>query len=118
MSIEECRDYCMKKKGVSESFPFPNLPNTLVFKVGGKMFVATSINTFASFSIRCNPETVDELRAQYLSVKEPSYFSKKHWSKVEMDGSIPDSILCDFLDTSYNIAISKLPRKLRLELRN
>ena len=116
MNIEEYRDYCLKKKGTTESIPFPNLPETLVFKVEGKMFAATNINTFASFSVRCSPETVDELRAQYPAVKEPSYFSKKHWSRIELDGSIPDNVLCEFLDISYKIAISKLPKKVRIQL--
>lgn len=116
MNIEEYRDYCLKKRGVTEGIPFPNLPDTLVFKVGGKMFAATNINTFASFSVRCDPETVDALRVRYASVKEPSYFSKKHWSRVEIDGSIPDSTLREFLDVSYNIAVTKLSKKLRREL--
>ena len=59
MHIEEYRVYCLSKKGVTEEMPFPKLPNTLVFKVLGKMFTVTDINTFASFSIKCVPETIE-----------------------------------------------------------
>ena len=116
MNIEEYRLFCLSKKGVTESIPFSKLPSVLVFKVKGKMFTATDIDTFASFSIKCDPETIDELRAQYLALEEPSYFSKKHWSNVVMDGSIPDDILYEWLDQSYDLVVAKLTKKLKLEL--
>ena len=116
MNIETYRLYCLSKKGVTESIPFPKLPNVLVFKVKGKMFTVTDINTFDSFSIKCEPETIEELRAQYDALEEPSYFSKKHWSRVLVDGTIPDKILCEWLDTSYRLVVAKLTKKERLEL--
>ncbi len=116
MNIEEYRKYCLTKPGATESIPFPGLPDVLVFKVKEKMFTATDINTFASISIKCVPETIDELRAKYPAMQEPSYFSKKHWSRVVMDGTIPDEVLYDWLDVSYNLVVAKLPRKIRDEL--
>lgn len=102
MNIEEYRLYCLSKKGVTESFPFPKLPDILVFKVQGKMFTATNVETFDSFSIKCKPDTIEALRSQYPALLEPSYFSKKHWGRVVMDGTIPDEMLYDWLSTSYN----------------
>lgn len=116
MNIEAYRSYCLSKKGVTESIPFPKLKNVLVFKVIGKMFTATDIETFESFSIKCFPETIEELRAQYDALQEPSYFSKKHWSRVVMDGSIPDDVLRKWLDISYDLVVAKLTKKERLEL--
>ncbi len=116
MNIELYRDYCLSKKGVTESIPFPKLPNVLVFKVKGKMFTATDIETFNGFSIKCVPETIEELRAQYDALQDPSYFSKKHWSNVVVDGSIPDNLLYEWLDISYNLVVAKLTKKERLEL--
>lgn len=117
MNIEEYRKYCLSKKGVTESIPFPKLPNVLVFKVLGKMFTATDINTFNSFSIKCNPATIDDLRAKYPALQEPSYFSKLHWSKVIIDYSLPDDLLYNWLDTSYNLVVVKLSKKLQAELK-
>lgn len=116
MNIEEYRTYCLAKKGVTEEIPFSKLPNVLVFKVAGKMFTATDIETFDSFSIKCEPETIDELRATYTSLEEPSYFSKRHWSKVIMDDTIPDKLLYEWLDISYKLVIAKLSKKLLQEL--
>ena len=101
MDIELYRDYCLSKHGATESFPFSKLQETLVFKVMGKMFTATDVDTFDSFSIKCNPKTIDELREEYDAIEEPSYFSKKHWCRVVMDGSISDEFLFSLLDTSF-----------------
>ncbi len=118
MNIEEYQTYCLSKKGITEEIPFPKLPNVLVFKVLGKMFTATDITTFSSFSIKCKPETIDELRAEFPAMQEPSYFSKRHWCNVVIDGTISDKILYEWLDISYNLVVAKLPKKARLELEN
>ena len=117
MNIEEYREYCLAKPGVTESIPFSKLPDVLVMKVMGKMFTATSISTFNGFSIKCVPETIEELRAEYPAVQEPFYFSKKHWSNVVMDGSVEDSKLYEWLDISYKLVVANLSRKIREELR-
>ena len=75
------------------------------------MLASTHVETFASFSIKCDSYTVDELRAQYPAMREPSYFSKKHWSGVVMDVSIPDHILYEWLDASYNLVLPHCPKK-------
>ena len=116
MNIEEYRTYCLSKKGVTESLPFPKLQNVLVFKVAGKMFTATHINTFSSFSIKCEPETIEELRAEYPAMLEPSYFSKKHWSSVTMDRTVSDRLLYEWLDISYNLVVAKLSKKEKLNI--
>ena len=116
MNIEEYRKYCLSKKGTTESIPFSKLPNVLVFKVLGKVFTATDINTFESFSIKCNPETIEELRTKYPALQEPSYFNELHWSKVINDYSLPDQLLYNWLDISYNLVVAKLSKKLQEEL--
>lgn len=118
MNIEEYRNYCLSKQGVIESLPFPKLQNILVFKVAGKMFTATNINTFSSFSVKCKPETIEELRAEYTALQEPSYFSKKHWSNVIMDRTISDKLLYEWLDLSYNLVVAKLTKKEKETLEN
>jgi predicted DNA-binding protein (MmcQ/YjbR family) len=118
LNIEDYRTYCLSKKGTTESLPFPKLQNVLVFKVANKMFTATDINTFSSFSIKCNPETIEQLRAEYPAMQEPSYFSKKHWSNVILDGSISDKLLYEWIDISYKLVVSKFTKKEKLRLEN
>ncbi len=115
MNIEDYREYCISKKGITESFPFFNAPDVLVFKVGGKMFTATDVITFTSNSVKCDPDLVDELRATYESVKPPAYLSKRHWNRIVMDNSIPDKLIYQWIDDSYNLVVAKLPKGLRIK---
>jgi predicted DNA-binding protein (MmcQ/YjbR family) len=115
MDIETYRNYCIIKKEVTESFPFPSLPNVLVFKVAGNMFTATNINTFESISMQCNPELIDGLRAQYPAITKHKYFSTKHWNLVGMDNTISDKLILKWIDESYELAVNKLTKKMRFE---
>jgi predicted DNA-binding protein (MmcQ/YjbR family) len=116
MNIETYRNYCIQKKEVTESFPFPKLPDVLVFKVAGKMFSATDVNTFESISVRCTPDGIDELRAKYPALQKHAYFSDRHWTMILMDNTIPDKLILQWLDESYNLAVKTLTKKMRLEL--
>ena len=117
MDIEKYRNYCISKKQTTESFPFPSLPNVLVFKVADKMFTATDISTFGSVSVKCNPDIIDELRSKYPAFTDHTYFSKKHWGKILMDNSIPDKQIFEWIDNSYDLTIAKLTKKIREELK-
>lgn len=116
MNIETYRNYCISKKGVTESFPFPGLPNVLVFKVAGKMFTATDAETFESISVQCNTEMIDELRAKYPAITKHKYFSERHWNLIAIDKSIPAKLIFKWIDNSYDLAIAKLTKKIKAEL--
>ncbi len=118
MNIEEFRTYCLSKKGATESIPFSKLPDLLVFKVMNKMFTAIDLSSFDGFTIKCDPETIEEFREQYDAVQEPPYMSRKHWSWVQLDGTIPDKLIKEWLDTSYNLVVAGLPKKIRTTLSN
>ena len=116
MDIEQYRNYCLSKKHSTESFPFPNLPNSLVFKVAGKMFTATNVEKFSSISLQLPSDVYDEAKARYSAIKEHTYFKKGHWVIVEIDGSIPVKLLLQWIDDSYELAIKKLTKKERAKL--
>lgn len=117
MDIEQYRNYCLTKAGVTESIPFSKLPDLLVFKVMGKMFTATDLSTFDSISLKYYPETIDELRAEYIAVEEPSYLSKKHWNRILLDGSILDKELYEWIDISYDLVVKNLSKKIQASLK-
>ncbi len=116
MDIETFRNYCLSKKGVTESVPFSDLPSVLVFKVMGKIFTVTDMDTFDSITIKCHPETIEDLRSKHDAVVEPRYFNKKHWSMVNMDYTISDTLLQEWIDISYDLVVEKLTRKQKNEL--
>jgi predicted DNA-binding protein (MmcQ/YjbR family) len=114
MNIEEFREYCLKKKGVTESFPFGE--NTLVFKVMGKMFALTGLNGDFSINLKCEPEKAIELREHYSSVLPGYHMNKKHWNTVLIDGTIDDELIRDWIDHSYQLVIESLSLKLKSAL--
>ena len=102
------------KKGVTEEFPFDE--QALVFKVMGKMFTITNVDTFESVNLKCDPELAEELREEYDAVTPGYHMNKKHWNTIQMDGTVPDNVLTSWIDDSYNLVVAGMPRKLREEL--
>jgi len=116
MNIEEFRAHCISKPGVTEGFPFDN--NTLVFKVMGKMFALLDVDEFESFNVKCNPDLALEFRSQYDGVKPGYHMNKKHWNTVSPMSDVPEDLLYEFIDHSYNLVVNSLTRKAQAELKN
>jgi len=118
MNIEELREYCLIKKGVTESFPFDE--NTLVFKVMGKMFALTGLERKpAQVNLKCNPERSTVLREEYDGVIYGAFhMSKLHWNTIEIESNVPRNLIEELIDHSYNLVVSKLTKKMKEELEN
>lgn len=110
MNIEEIREYCLAKPGVEETLPFG--PDTLVYKVGGKIFLLAGLdNDPLSFNVKCDPEKAIELREEYSCVKPGYHMNKKHWNTIEVDGSVPINTLKQWIDWSYDLVAGNKKKK-------
>ena len=116
MDIVFFREYCLSKKGVTESFPFGE--PTLVFKVMDKIFALTNIDNFERVSLKCDPEKAIALRETYPSVRPGYHLSKKHWNTIEIDGTIADPLLKSMIDDSYSLVVAGLPKAKREALQS
>ncbi|WP_046242360.1 MmcQ/YjbR family DNA-binding protein [Hymenobacter terrenus] len=114
MNIEDFRDYCLLKPGVTEETPFG--PETLVLKVGGKIFALTDIDTFSSINLKCDPERAQELREAHEYVQPGYHMNKKHWNTVLIGTGAPVGQLRELIDHSYDLVVASLPKAVRLEL--
>lgn len=115
MNIEDIRNYCLSKKGSAESFPFDD--DTLVFKVLDKAFALTGITSDPlAINLKCNPEIALELREKYPSVAPGYHMNKKHWNTVTLDGSVPDLLIKQWIDDSYQLVVNGLSKKQREEI--
>ncbi|MFT4522983.1 MAG: putative DNA-binding protein (MmcQ/YjbR family) [Bacteroidia bacterium] len=116
MDVEEFRLFCLglDEKNVSEEFPFDS--NTLVFKIGGKMFALCDVDRFRSVNLKCDPEWAVELREQFNGILPGYHMNKKHWNTVQMDGSIPNKLLIEMITHSFDLVIKSLPKKRRESL--
>ena len=115
MNIEQFRDYCLSKKHVTECFPFDEV--TLVFKVGPKMFSLSGLEHHPStVNLKCDPEKSIELRADYPDIIAGFHMNKKHWNTVSITGNIPNDILKDLIDHSYDLVVQGMTKKQQKEL--
>ncbi|MDB5109498.1 MAG: MmcQ-like protein [Mucilaginibacter sp.] len=114
MNIEELRDYCLLKPGVTESFPFGE--DTLVFKIGGKMFLLAGLADGNRFNVKCDPELAVELRERYTEVQPGYHMNKTMWNTIYMDGALIKKQLYEMIDHSYNLVFNNLPKKIQAEI--
>jgi len=115
MNIEQLRDYCLAKKGVTEGFPFDD--TILVFKVLGKMFAATSLTRLpTSVNLKCDPTRALELREQYEGVEPGYHMNKKHWNTVTLQSDVSSSELRELIDHSYALVVKGMKKADRERL--
>ena len=113
MNVEEIREYCISKPGVTEGFPFDD--TTLVFKVGGKMFALLSLEDDLSMNLKCDPELAISLREQYPGIIPGYHMNKTHWNTVFTNG-VSDKLLMELIDGSFMLIYNTLPEKKRREI--
>jgi predicted DNA-binding protein (MmcQ/YjbR family) len=114
MNFEDFREYCLRKPFVTEGFPFDQ--STLVFKVGGKMFLLTDIDLFESVNLKCDPEKCIELRERYQGIIPGFHMNKKHWNTVLLNSDVDQKLFLELLDDSYQLVFNSLSKKIRNEL--
>ena len=118
MNLETFYEYCLSKKAVTEHFPFDE--DTLVFKVGGKMFALSSLKQWEkqepSVNLKCDPERALELRANYDAINEGYHMSKIHWNTVAINQDVPDAMLKALIDHSYDLIFKSLTKKIQAEI--
>ena len=118
MNLETYYEYCLSKKGVTEHFPFDD--DTLVCKVGGKMFALSSLQQWEkgepAVNLKCDPERAVELRADYEDIKPGFHMSKIHWNTVVVNNGVSDAMIKQLVDHSYELVFKSLTRKLQIEI--
>src|SRR4051794_18713169 len=95
--------------GAVEEFPFG--PNTAVFKVGGKMFALSPVETdVPKVSVKCDPDLATQLRESYDSIGFAYHLNKRHWIAVELAGDAPDQMIRDLVEDSCDL-VRPRPRR-------
>jgi predicted DNA-binding protein (MmcQ/YjbR family) len=106
---DELRDLCLTFRGSQETFPFGF--ETSVFKVAGKMFALSRLAAEPlSVSVKCEPLLAQQLRAAHPAISGGYHLNKRHWNTVLLDGSLPDAMIGDMVEDSYDLVVSALSR--------
>jgi predicted DNA-binding protein (MmcQ/YjbR family) len=91
MTAAALRRWCLERIGATEEFPFGE--GVSVFKVAGKMFALSSLDSRPlTVSLKCEPDLAERLRATYPAVAPGYHLNKRHWNTVTLDGSLPDEM--------------------------
>jgi predicted DNA-binding protein (MmcQ/YjbR family) len=110
------RKLCLGFPGAFEDFPFG--PEHSVFKVEGKLFAISALKgSPLKVSLKCEPELAEQLRASFPDAIAPGYhLNKRHWNTVLLDGSVPDVMVRDMVEDSYDLIVAAMPRAVRERL--
>jgi predicted DNA-binding protein (MmcQ/YjbR family) len=113
---ERLRTLCLSFDAAVEEFPFN--PETSVFKVQGKMFALTALDARPlKVNLKCDPDDALRLRAAHPDVIVPGWhMNKRHWNTVTADGTLPDRLITELVEDSYDLVVAGLPRAARLRL--
>ena len=118
MNIQQLYEFCQAKNGVTEHFPFDE--DTLVFKVGGKMFCLASLKGFEngnpSLNLKSDPEKALELRAEYEAITPGYHMSKVHWNTIDLNKDVSNKMLLELINHSYDLVFKSLTKKIQNEI--
>ena len=115
MDADALRDLCLTFRGSEETFPFGF--ETSVFKVAGKMFALSRLAADPlSISLKCEPQLAEQLRAAHPQITAGYHLNKRHWNTVLLDGSLPDEMVADLIEDSYDLVVSALSQARRRAL--
>ena len=88
-----------------------------MFKVAGKMFALSQLaEQPLRVSLKCEPQLAEQLRTTHPAVLPGYHLNKRHWNTVIIDGSIPEVMIRDMIEDSYDLVVSKLPMSRRRAL--
>lgn len=116
MTPQELRTFCLSFNAAVEDFPFT--PETSVFKVLGKLFALTRLDAHPlTVNLKCDPDDAVRLRGEHEGLIIPGYhMNKRHWNTVTADGELPDQLVRELIEDSYDLVVAGLPRSERLRL--
>ncbi|MCX4962634.1 MULTISPECIES: MmcQ/YjbR family DNA-binding protein [Streptomyces] len=114
MTPEQLRAFCLGFNAAVEEFPFT--PETSVFKVLGKVFALTALDGEPlKVNLKCDPELAVRLREEHEAIVPGYHMNKRHWNTVTV-GGVPDAMLRELVEDSYDLVVAGLPRAERLKL--
>jgi predicted DNA-binding protein (MmcQ/YjbR family) len=110
VTYNQLKRYCLAKPGAWEDQPWEG---DIVAKVGSKIFAFLGSG---SVGVKCaaNREAADEWLARYPDdARVMAYIGRSGWNTLSIGSVIPDDEIFEAIDTSYDLVVSKLPKKER-----
>ena len=109
--------FLLDKKGVTKDFK--EEWNWIRYQIGCKMFAALCLNGDGKpyyITLKLEPAEGEFLRGQYKDIVPGYYMNKDHWNSIDPDGNVPEELLKDLLDKSYELVLNGFSKKKRMEI--
>lgn len=108
MNIEELRDYCLSLPDTTEKMPFEgffhNHESLLTFNVDNHIFCMADIHSSpVECTIKVAADKIEQLHEEYTAVGKPYNFTPKHWISLKAGGDMPDKMIYNLIEESYNL---------------
>jgi predicted DNA-binding protein (MmcQ/YjbR family) len=117
MTPDALRDYCLSFSGSREEHPFSRAPGLSAFKAGTRVFAFCALDDEPlRITLKCEPELAVQLRGAHPAIAPGYHLDKRHWNTVTLDGTLPDRMVEDLIEDSYDLVVAGLPRRERLLL--
>ncbi|MGW4228217.1 MmcQ/YjbR family DNA-binding protein [Streptomyces sp. NPDC004980] len=114
MTPQELRAFCLEFNACAEEFPFG--PEISVFKVLGKMFALSALDgSPLTVNLKCDPDDAVRLREEHPAIAPGWHMNKRHWNTVTV-GGLPDRMVRELVEDSYDLVVAGLPKAERLRL--
>lgn len=115
-NLNTLKAYCLAKPGSSAGYPFGE--GALVFKVLDRMFCLISEDADPlQMNLKCDPDDALALRNQYEAILPGYHMNKKHWNTLVLDGSLPQRLVNELIDHSYDLVVKKMSQAQQRRLR-
>ena len=109
MDLPDVIAHFLSKPGAEETTPFG--PDTLVYKVGGKIFALASPDDYPSaINLKCDPDRSLALQDQHEAIIPGYHMNKRHWITLTLDGSVPAALVRELIDHSHALVAASLPK--------
>jgi predicted DNA-binding protein (MmcQ/YjbR family) len=110
MTPEELRDYCLAKRGAWPDSPWED---HTVAKVSDKIFAFLG-DEGVGLKLGADRAEADEwIREFPHDASVMAYIGRSGWNDLRINGAIPDEVVLEAVDTSYDLVVAKLPRSRR-----
>jgi predicted DNA-binding protein (MmcQ/YjbR family) len=105
--------HCLSKKGAEEDYQAEW--DAIRYTVGRKIFamVSNDAEGWAVISVKHTPEQGREWREKYDEITPAFHLNKESWSSTRLAGRLPESVLKQMLDDSYDLVLESLSKRIR-----
>lgn len=116
MKYEWIDEYCLSKVGSEKDFKIEW--NATRYLIVDKMFAMQGGDKYKKsiITLKCDPSFGQSLREEYPPIVAGYYMNKEHWNSVYLDGDVPDDVLKQMIDMSYELVFKSLSKKVQKQI--